>query len=70
MVLLPFQELSYRTGATFSCTFQPHPGRPGAQWYNLDEVITERTKVVAVTHVGNATVPSPTSPRSSSVRMK
>lgn len=52
-VLLPFQELASRTGATL-------------KWFDLDddgrilsdtagEVITERTKVVAVTHVGNVT---------------
>lgn len=52
-VLLPFQELASRTGATL-------------KWFDLDddgrilsdtagEVITERTKVVVVTHVGNVT---------------
>ncbi|MCI1936174.1 MAG: SufS family cysteine desulfurase [Bifidobacteriaceae bacterium] len=52
-VLLSFQELAYRTGATL-------------KWFDLDEygsirsdtadsVITERTKVVAITHIGNVT---------------
>lgn len=52
-VLLSFQELAYRTGAAL-------------KWFDLDEygsirsdtadsVITERTKVVAVTHIGNVT---------------
>lgn len=52
-VLLPFQELAARTGA-------------GLTWFDLsddgrmlsdaaDEVISERAKVVAVTHVGNTT---------------
>ena len=52
-VLLPFQELSYRTGATFKWIDLTEDGRVRTD--NLDEVITERTKVVAVTHVGNAT---------------
>ena len=67
-VLLPFQELSYRTGATFKWIDLTEDGRVRTD--NLDEVITERTKVVAVTHVATPRVPSPTSPRSSSVRMK
>ena len=52
-MLLPFQELSYRTGATFKWIDLTEDGRVRTD--NLDEVITERTKVVAVTHVGNAT---------------
>lgn len=52
-VLLPFQELAYRTGATL-------------RWFDLDaegrvlsdtahDVITQRTKIVAITHVANVT---------------
>ncbi|MCH4161087.1 MAG: cysteine desulfurase [Bifidobacterium sp.] len=52
-VLLPFQELAQRTGATL-------------KWFDLDDegrvladtastVITAQTKVVAITHVGNTT---------------
>lgn len=52
-VLLPFQELAARTGATL-------------RWFDLDNdgrirddtahtVITERTKIVAITHVSNVT---------------
>lgn len=52
-VLLPFQELAYRTGATFKWIDLTEDGRVRTD--NLDEVITERTKVVAVTHVGNTT---------------
>ncbi|RDX31853.1 aminotransferase class V-fold PLP-dependent enzyme, partial [Bifidobacterium breve] len=49
----PFQELAYRTGATFKWIDLTENGRVRTD--NLDEVITERTKVVAVTHVGNTT---------------
>ena len=52
-VLLPFQELAARTGATFKWLGLTEDGRVRTD--NLDEVITERTKVVAVTHVGNTT---------------
>ncbi|PLS30242.1 cysteine desulfurase [Bifidobacterium margollesii] len=52
-VLLPFQELAARTGATFKWIGLTEDGRVRTD--NLDEVITERTKVVAVTHVGNTT---------------
>ena len=52
-VLLPFQELAARTGATFKWLDLTEDGRVRTD--NLDEVITERTKVVAVTHVGNTT---------------
>lgn len=52
-VILPFQELCYRTGAKL-------------KWFNLDgegriqsdtagSVITERTKIVAITHISNVT---------------
>ena len=52
-VLLPFQELAYRTGATLKWLDLTEDGRIRTD--NLDDVITERTKVVAVTHVGNTT---------------
>lgn len=52
-VLLPFQELAARTGATFKWLELTEDGRVRTD--NLDEVITERTKVVAVTHVANVT---------------
>lgn len=52
-VLLPFQELAARTGATFKWLDLSEDGRVRTD--NLDEVISERTKVVALTHVGNVT---------------
>ena len=52
-VLLPFQELAARTGATFKWLDLTDDGRVRTD--NLDEVITERTRIVAVTHVGNVT---------------
>lgn len=52
-VLLPFQELVARTGATFKWLDLTDDGRVRTD--NLDEVITERTRIVAVTHVGNVT---------------
>ncbi len=52
-VLLPFQELAARTGATFKWLDLTEGGRVRTD--NLDEVISERTKVVALTHVGNVT---------------
>ncbi|OXN01678.1 SufS family cysteine desulfurase [Bifidobacterium vansinderenii] len=52
-VLLPFQELAARTGATFKWFDLDEEGRVRAD--TADEVITERTKVVAITHVGNTT---------------
>ncbi|NEG96193.1 SufS family cysteine desulfurase [Bifidobacterium sp. SMB2] len=52
-VLLPFQELAARTGATFKWLGLTEDGRVRTD--DLDEVITERTKVVAITHVGNTT---------------
>ncbi len=52
-VLLPFQELAYRTGATLKWFDLTEDGRIRSD--TADEVITERTKVVAVTHVGNTT---------------
>ncbi|KAB8296456.1 cysteine desulfurase [Bifidobacterium apri] len=52
-VLLPFQELAYRTGATLKWFDLAEDGRIRSD--TADEVITERTKVVAITHVGNTT---------------
>ncbi|KAA8821578.1 cysteine desulfurase [Bifidobacterium vespertilionis] len=52
-VLLPFQELAYRTGATLKWFDLTEDGRIRSD--TADEVITERTKVVAVTHVANVT---------------
>ncbi|KFI99747.1 Cysteine desulfurase, SufS subfamily [Bifidobacterium porcinum] len=52
-VLLPFQELAYRTGATLKWFDLTEDGRVRSD--TADEVITERTKVVAITHVGNTT---------------
>ena len=52
-VLLPFQELAVRTGATLKWFDLDSEGRILSN--TADEVITERTKIVAVTHVGNTT---------------
>ena len=52
-VLLPFQELAARTGATLKWLELTEDGRVRTD--DLDEIITERAKVVAVTHVGNVT---------------
>ncbi|MGO5318508.1 cysteine desulfurase [Bifidobacterium boum] len=52
-VLLPFQELAYRTGATLKWFDLTDDGRIRSD--TADQVITERTKVVAITHVGNTT---------------
>lgn len=52
-VLLPFQELAYRTGATLKWFDLTEDGRIRSDTAN--QVITERTKVVAITHVGNTT---------------
>ena len=52
-VLLPFQELAYRTSAVLKTFDLDDQGRIMAD--TADEVITERTKVVAVTHVSNVT---------------
>ena len=52
-VLLPFQELASRTGATLRWFDLDDEGRIRADM--ADEVITERTRVVVVTHVGNVT---------------
>lgn len=52
-VLLPFQELAARTGATLRWLDLDEEGRIRSDM--ADEVITERTRVVAVTHVANVT---------------
>ena len=52
-VLLPFQELAYHTGATLKWFDLTEDGRIRSD--TADEVITEHTKVVAITHVGNTT---------------
>ncbi len=52
-VLLPFQELAARTGATLTWFDLDEDGRVRTDL--AEEVITERTKIVAVTHVGNTT---------------
>lgn len=52
-VLLPFQELAMRTGATLKWLDLDDEGRVRSD--TADEVITDRTKIVAVTHVGNTT---------------
>lgn len=52
-VLLPFQELVARTGASLKWFDLDDEGRIRSD--SADEVITERTKIVAVTHVGNTT---------------
>ena len=52
-VLLPFQELAARTGATLKWLDLDEEGR--IRFDTADEVITERTRVVAVTHVANVT---------------
>lgn len=52
-VLLPFQELAARTGATLKWFGLTEDGRIRTE--DADTVITSRTKVVAVTHVANVT---------------
>lgn len=52
-VLLPFQELAYRTGATLKAFDLDDQGRILAE--TADQVITDRTRVVAITHVSNVT---------------
>lgn len=52
-VLLPFQELAARTGATLKWLDLTEDGRVRID--DLGEVITDRAKVVAVTHVSNVT---------------
>ena len=52
-VLLPFQELAARTGASLSWFSLTPDGRIRTDM--ADEVITERTKIVAIAHVANTT---------------
>jgi len=52
-VLLPFQELAARTRVSLKWFDLDDEGRIRSD--SADEVITERTKIVAVTHVGNTT---------------
>ena len=52
-VLLPFQELAARTGASLKWFDLDDEGRIRSD--SADDVLTERTKIVAVTHVGNTT---------------
>lgn len=52
-VLLPFQELAARTGATLKWFDLSEDGRIRAD--TADDVITPRTKIVAITHVSNVT---------------
>ncbi|WEV65134.1 SufS family cysteine desulfurase [Bifidobacterium sp. ESL0764] len=52
-VLLPFQELALRTGATLKWFDLTDDGRIRSD--TADEVITERTKIVAITHISNVT---------------
>lgn len=52
-VLLPFQELAARTGAVLKWFDLDEEGRVCSD--TADEVITDRAKIVAVTHVGNTT---------------
>ena len=52
-VLLPFQELAARTGATLKWFGLTEDGRIRSE--DADTVITDRTRVVAVTHVANVT---------------
>lgn len=52
-VLLPFQELAARTGATLRWFDLDDEGRIRSD--TADEVIGERTRIVAVTHVANVT---------------
>ncbi len=52
-VLLPFQELAARTGATLKWFELDDDGRIRSD--TADEVITSRTKIVAITHISNVT---------------
>ncbi|WEV52347.1 SufS family cysteine desulfurase [Bifidobacterium sp. ESL0704] len=52
-VLLPFQELALRTGATLKWFDLTEDGRVRSD--TADEVITDRTKIVAITHISNVT---------------
>ncbi|MDK6248991.1 SufS family cysteine desulfurase [Alloscardovia omnicolens] len=54
-VLLPFQELARRTGARLDFFDLDDSGRIVTTSESLARVITERTKIVAVTHISNVT---------------
>jgi cysteine desulfurase/selenocysteine lyase len=49
--LIPWQQLALRTGATLR--FIPVDDEGALQLENLDEIITERARIVAVSHVSN-----------------
>lgn len=54
-VLLPFQELAIRSGAELRWIDVSEDGRVRADADYLSNVIDERTKIVAVTHISNVT---------------
>lgn len=54
-VLLPFQELARRTGASLKWLDLDTDGRMETDCESLNSTITERTKIVAITHVSNVT---------------
>ena len=54
-VLLPFQELSLRTGAELRWIDVTEDGRVRTDADYLRTIIDERTKIVAVTHISNVT---------------
>ena len=54
-VLLPFQELAFRTGAELRWIDVTEDGRVRADAEYLRTIIDERTKIVAVTHISNVT---------------
>ena len=54
-VLLPFQELAFRTGAELRWIDVTEDGRVRADADYLRTIIDERTKIVAVTHISNVT---------------
>lgn len=49
--LIPWQELAFRTGATLR--YVPVDPQGGLRYELLDELVTEKTKIVAFTHVSN-----------------
>ena len=54
-VLLPFQELAFRTGAELRWIDVTEDGRVRTDADYLRTIIDERTKIVAVTHISNVT---------------
>lgn len=54
-VLLPFQELAKRTGASLTWLDLTEDGRIRTDDHMLESVITDRTKIVAFTYVSNVT---------------